>query len=68
MPDWMEPYRQLISNTGGNPIEELMNDTKTNARSNMIRAALIVSVDCQVKLLARLHHLGLLLPPEGDTK
>jgi hypothetical protein len=63
MPGWMEPYRELIGNTGGNPIEELMNDRTTNARSNMIRSALIVSVESQVALLYRLRQGGHLLPP-----
>ncbi len=61
MPAWMEPYRDLIGNTGGNPIEELLNDTKTNGFNNAIRAALIVSVESQVRLLTVLHERGLLV-------
>lgn len=64
MPEWMEPYRELIRNTGGNPIEELVNDRTTNAQSNMIRAALIVAVESQVGLLMSLHAKGLLAPVE----
>ena len=60
MPKWMKPYRDIICNTGGNSIEELMNDHKTNAFNNVIRAALIVSVNSQVTLLHRLHENGLL--------
>lgn len=60
MPLWMEPYRSLIGNTGGNPIEELMNDTHTNARNNVIRAALIISVESQIHMLTRLKKKGLL--------
>lgn len=60
MPDWMEPYREFIGNTGGNPIEELVNDKTTNGLNNYIRAALIVSVESQVHLLHRLHSQGLL--------
>lgn len=60
MPEWMEPYRELIINTGGNPIEELVNDHSTTAQVNLIRAALIVSVTSQVQLLTLLHDRGML--------
>jgi hypothetical protein len=60
MPEWMEPFRRFIGNTGGNPIEELMNDHKTNSFNNIIRAGLIVSVDAQIALLHRLALAGLL--------
>lgn len=63
MPAWMEPYRELIADTGGNSIEELYNDSTTTARSNLIRAALIIAVKDQVGLLYRLHRLGCLRPP-----
>lgn len=61
MPSWMEPYRELIADTGGNSIEELYNDTTTNARNNLIRAALILAVKDQVGLLYRLHRKGWLV-------
>lgn len=60
MPEWMEPYRDLIGNTGGNPIEELMNDDTTHVGNNAVRAALIVSVSSQVRLLHRLRSTGYL--------
>jgi hypothetical protein len=60
MPAWMEPYRELIVNTGGNPVEELINDEKTNAFTNVVRAGLIVAVYSQVRLLTALHQRGLL--------
>ena len=60
MPKWMEPYRELIGNTGGDSIENLMNDHHSHLGNNAIRAALIVCVDSQVKLLQRLHFKGLL--------
>lgn len=62
MPVWMEPYRELIGDTGGNPVEELMNDRTTTAQTNMIRAALCVSVSGQVALLYRLRRQGFLTP------
>jgi hypothetical protein len=61
MPEWMEPYRELIGNTGGNPIEELYND-RTTAQQNLIRAALALSVRDQVNLLYRLQRQGFLAP------
>lgn len=60
MPAWMEPYRGMIGNTGGNSIEELMNDQHTTARSNLIRAALIASVTSQVGFLYRMWRAGML--------
>lgn len=64
MPEWMEPFRKFITNTGNNPIEELMNDHHSTAFNNVIRAGLIVSVDSQIILLHRLHNAGLLRSPE----
>lgn len=60
MPKWMEQYRDLINNTGGNAVEDLMNDHTTTAFVNSIRAGIIVSVDSQVNLLNELHYRGLL--------
>lgn len=60
MPDWMEKYRDDISNTGGNKVEDLMNDNHTSAAINYIRAALIMCVISQVSLLQTLHKKGLL--------
>lgn len=60
MPEWMEKYRDLIGNTGGNPIEELMNDHDTNASNNFVRCALIIAVESQVGLLIRLRNEGYL--------
>lgn len=67
MPAWMEWYRDLIGNTGGNTIESLMNDTATTAQSNPIRSALIVSVESQIGLLMRLHSRGLLAAPSRQV-
>jgi hypothetical protein len=55
MPNWMEKYRPLINNTGGNSIEDLINDKETNAMNNLIRSALILAVESQVNLLFALH-------------
>ena len=60
MPSWMKPYREMISNTGGNPIEELMNDHASNVRTNVVRAALCLCVKSQVALLERLRLNGFL--------
>ena len=60
MPKWMEPYRHLIVNTGGNTVEELLS-TNTDVNVNSIRARLEVGVDSQVVLLEKLHNRGLLV-------
>jgi hypothetical protein len=59
MPEWMEKYRPFICNTGGNPVEELVNDHDSNVQNNWIRTALIVGVKSQVGLLITLHEKGL---------
>lgn len=59
MPKWMEPYRELIGNTGGNTVEEMMNDD-SNAQINLPRAVLAVAVKSQVGLLCTLHARELL--------
>ena len=64
MPEWMEPYREHFANTGGNSIEELMSDSDSNVRNNVVRAALIIAVESQVILLSRLHARGA-LPKDG---
>jgi len=56
MPTWMEPYRELITDTGGNDVEELIDDT-TTIQVNALRAVLAVSVKAQVRLLLRLHEV-----------
>ena len=56
MPKWMEDYRGLIINTGGNTVEECVNDTST-LDTNAIMSLLSVSVSSQVTLLNRLHDL-----------
>lgn len=62
MPKWMEQYRPLISNTGGNDIEELVNDDGRNSNvfNNAPRALICVAVKCQVSILESLHEKGLL--------
>ena len=55
MPEWMEPYRELIINTGGNTIENLMNDKTTDFFSNHVKCGLIVAVNSQIALLKRLY-------------
>lgn len=66
MPEWMEPYRDLFQNTGGNSVENLMRDTTTTAFNNAIRSTLIISVSAQVDLLHRLRSRGMLAAPEGE--
>lgn len=60
MPEWMEQYREYITNTGGNSIEELMNDRDCNARSNHIRWVIICMATAQIHQLMQLHKHNLL--------
>jgi hypothetical protein len=60
MPEWMEPYRELVNNTGGNSVEELENDTSTSMFINAPRAILCCCVHSQVQLLTMLHNKGLM--------
>lgn len=71
LPAWMEPYRTLFQNTGGNTIEDLMtdNDPTNNGANNVVRAALIASVEAQLTLLWRMRQRGMLVgvaPDVGD--
>lgn len=67
MPEWMEIYREHLTNTGGNSVESLMNDTKTNGFNNLIRASMIISIESEIALLVRLYKRGL-LNKDGDSK
>lgn len=68
MPPWMEKYRAHFTNTGGNSLEDLLNDHDSNQFNNVIRAGLIVSVGSQVGLLHRLKAAGLLALDEPDEE
>jgi hypothetical protein len=52
MPKWMEPYRDLITNTGGSSIEELMNGNAD--------PCFCLPVHWQVGMLYRAKNAGLL--------
>lgn len=61
MPPWMEPFRDMIVNTGGNSIEDLKERSKrpdTNVVINAPLALICTAVDSQVALLAILHRGG----------
>lgn len=63
MPEELEPYRDLINNTGGNEIEGLINDYLTDnklMRTNVVRFTLAAMVYAQIQLLMSLHAKGLL--------
>ena len=63
MPEWMESYREHFCNTGGNSLEDLMQDEEVALWSNAMRFMLVACVDSQVTLLERLHKVGLLPAP-----
>jgi hypothetical protein len=69
MPDWMEPYRTFIAETGGNEIEELLfsfEHDRNMVRTNFPRFAIACMARAQVGLLQRLHEDGC-LPPAPNT-
>lgn len=67
MPEWMEKYRELFNNTGGNEIEELENDHTTTVFENAPRAMICVAIHCQVALLTALKKNGFLSEGESDV-
>lgn len=62
MPKWMKSYANMILNTGGNSIEDLVNDDGTNSNifNNAPRALICASVKSQVGLLEQLYEKGYL--------
>ena len=60
MPAWMTPDAGLVSDTGGNTVEDLMNrDSKeANIVINAPLALMCASVAAQVTLLEKLHARG----------
>lgn len=59
MPDWMEPYRGDIANTGGNKIEDMVNGN-ADPRINLPLSTLQACVKSQVLMLEVLHKKGVL--------
>ena len=67
MPNWMEPFRSLICNTGGNSIEAMM-DGNADPRVNLPLSTLQAAVKSQVYLLEKLHSVGMLSEPTTPKK
>lgn len=61
MPEWLEPYCDLIAETGDQSVEEVMNDWSSGFHDNYMRAARLMAVNAQLELLQRLRDEGLLL-------
>ena len=59
MPKWMEKYRSLICNTGGNPVDEMVNGN-ADPRVNLPLSTLQACVKSQVIFLNTLKQKGLL--------
>lgn len=59
MPEWMEKYRKLIGDTGGNTIEELMN-YDSFAKGLDPLGVLACCVSSQITLLKQLYALGVI--------
>lgn len=64
MPAWMEPYRALIVNTGGNKIEDMMNGN-ADPRVNLPLSTLQACVKSQVIFLEQLRTYNLLVKDPG---
>lgn len=60
MPGWMESYRALIVNTGGNSIEDMMNGNESPL-INLPLSTLQACVKSQVALLEGLRRIGVLV-------
>lgn len=60
LPEWMDKYRDIITDTGGNPIEWLISLGGEDTKNNIALAFLTVSVCAQIRLLSNLHDKGLL--------
>lgn len=61
MPPELEPYRELIGNTGGNTIEDLVHrsrDGDCNVVINAPLALIVEAVESQLVLLAKLYNEG----------
>jgi hypothetical protein len=60
-PAELEPYRELIGNTGGNEIEKMLTryyNENDLMRTNLPLACLAISVESQISLLLRLKENG----------
>lgn len=69
MPEWMEPWRSFIAETGGNDIEGLIfsfDYDRNLMRTNIPRFVLACMARAQVGLLERLHKDGC-LPPAPNS-
>lgn len=60
MPEWMEPYRKFITNTGGNQIELMINGN-ADPQINLPLSTLQACVKSQVALLEGLHQADMLV-------
>ncbi len=60
IPEHLEPYRELVGNTGGNSIENLIGrlDDTHLSQTNQLVFTMAISVEDQVNLLKRLHAKG----------
>ena len=66
MPEWMEPYREFIGNTGGNEIEDMVNGNASPI-INLPLSTLQACVKSQVSMLLRLHEARMFAPTTGET-
>lgn len=58
MPSWMEPYREMIRDWGGKPVEARMEGDWPSPVTSGVQFAMALSVRSQVTLLTALHEGG----------
>ena len=60
LPDWLNPYLDLLTGVRYEPLEELLNDCTADAETDPARARRVDIVRAQVRMLETLHERGLL--------
>lgn len=60
LPDWLNPYLDLLTGVRCEPLEELLNDCTADAESDPARARRVDIVRAQVRVLETLHDRGLM--------
>lgn len=68
VPEWMRQFLPLFHNTGGNDVEELLDDEDTNMFANCVRYMLIVSARSQFALLMDMYSKGIITGRTGAAK
>ena len=60
LPDWLDEFRPFLLHTGGQDLEELLRPPRSMDPMTTAATIRYTSVQAQIALLQRLHHLGYL--------